>query len=392
MQTTGRRAQANPQWTHSPSHGLNARLALVLVLAMQLLLVGCGGATGRVVYPAEIPVRAYPQVFLVHGSDPEIIEFATRLQRHLLRPNRDARTPQVILMHRSQAEQLMAEQRFPVASVVVDLRFGIRQLDHVTVQQGSRAGVVTFSDIELTLTLTVHESNTGRILQVFVHTAAERGRRRERNLEVVLRRFAQVVFPRFDPRAQRVRLHVPEVDHPLVAPALELLVDERWSEARGGLEAALQDPGVLALPPEVLARVHYNLAIARRFDPATMGDLPAHYAAAQEAAAAAAALDPTNSRYAQMQLELIQDAERAAVVRQHETAAAVNYGEATIQGGAASPSEPSSEPPLGAAPGTASAGAGDAAPGETTETTDTTDSSPSSDGPAGEPTPLPYGF
>ena len=68
-----------PGTTHflktSGGHALRAGALALLLCALS----ACGGATTRVVYPAELSARSYPRIAVVHGSEPEGVEFANRL-------------------------------------------------------------------------------------------------------------------------------------------------------------------------------------------------------------------------------------------------------------------------------------------------------------------------
>jgi hypothetical protein len=178
----------------------------------------------------------------------------------------------------------------------------------------------------------------------------ETGARRDRNLEVVLRRLQQRIFPMFDSHTRGVRLRVFDVDHAAVSPGLEQLRAGEWAAARATLDAALADESVLALPPEELAKVYYNASVARRFDPTTMGDLESHYANARILLDGAIQLDPGNDYYFVARNHLDADAQRAAALRVQEMSAAFNYGYAPSAGAQPQPVTPTPAPPSGPPP------------------------------------------
>ncbi len=301
---------------------------------------GCGGASTRVTYPAELSARSYPRIVVVHGSEPEGIEFANRLARHLHTPRAGTRPSEIFLMHRIQAMQAVAEGTFPSGTVIVDLLFAVNHAEQQYVQHDSCAGrssgcrpsttVHSIYDFAVTLTLTVRDSASGRVIQVVTQSEREDGGRRDRNVEVVLRRLQQRIFPMFDPHTRGVRLRVFDVEHTAVTPGLELLREGQWSEARASLEAAVRDPSVLSLPPEQLARTYYALSVARRFDTAAMADVQAHYANARAALDQAIQLDPENDYYLSARANLAADVQRAMALQHQQGAAAINYGEAPV--------------------------------------------------------------
>jgi hypothetical protein len=350
VRTPTETSPASWPWIRTAPRG--SALALLLCL-----LAGCGGASARVVYPAELSARSYPRIIVVHGSEPEGIEFANRLARHLATPRAGIRPSEVFLMHRIQATQAVAERTFPQSAVIVDLDF---QITHTGLIYETRDGCYTtgcagrpatttthlLREVSLTLTLTIRESTTGRVLEVVTQAEHEDGGRRDRNVEVVLRRLQQRIFPMFDSHTRGVRLRVFDVEHPAVIPGLELLRAGQWTEASASLEAALADESVLALPPEQLARVYYNLSVARRFDPATMGDLAMHYANARILLDGAIQLDPSNEYYVRVSDHLDADAQRAAALRVQEGAAAQHYGDVA----APAPAETQPVVPSGAPP------------------------------------------
>ena len=92
------------------------------------------------VYPAELSARSYPRIIVVHGSEPEGIEFANRLARHLATPRAGIRPSEVFLMHRIQATQAVAERTFPQSAVIVDLDF---QITHTGLIYETRDGCYT---------------------------------------------------------------------------------------------------------------------------------------------------------------------------------------------------------------------------------------------------------
>lgn len=324
----------------SNEHAMRGSLLALLLCALS----GCGGATTRVVYPAELSARSYPRIAVVHGSEPEGVEFANRLARHLATPRANTRPSEVYLMHRIQAAQAVQERTFPASTVLVDLEFAVAHGGTAYVSGGSAPAIHLVPEVALTLTLTIRDSATGRVIEVVTQSEREDGRNRDRNVEVVLRRLAQRIFPMFDSHERRVRLRVFSVDHPAVEPGLDLLREGQWTEARATLETAITDPSVLALPPEQLARVYYDLSVARRFDPATMSDLEAHYASARALLDSAIQLDPSEAYYVRVRDHLDADAQRAAALQVQQSAAAVNYGD-TSPPPPAEPQPPTPEDP-----------------------------------------------
>ena len=347
-----------PGTTHflktSGGHALRAGALALLLCALS----ACGGATTRVVYPAELSARSYPRIAVVHGSEPEGVEFANRLARHLATPRANTRPNEIFLMHRIQATQAVAERTFPAGTVLIDLDFAVAHGGTVYASGGQNPSIHVRPEVSLTLTLTIRDSVTGRVIEVVTQSEHENGRDRDRNIEVVLRRLAQRIFPMFDSHERRVRLRVFSVDHPAVEPGLELLRNGQWTEARATLETAITDESVLALPPEQLARVYYDLSVARRFDPTTMTDLESHYANARVLLDSAIQLDPSEAYYVRVRDHLDADAQRAAALQVQQGAAAVNYGDAPPSAPAepqpAAPADPmlTPEPQPQAEPGT----------------------------------------
>ncbi len=319
-------------------------------------LAACGvTAVATVPVPALVPLRTFP--FIVVASGPDAIErqIADALAAHLQGEERQVRR-----VDRASVEAMRLRGELPAASVVVWLE--VEELRDSRTRLGSRpetvcgpAGCYTrnrpdsysIPTLRMRARLTVLDGPSARTFQRIGVETQEEGRGYARMRERASRRLLERLLAMVDARAETVTVRLLAVDLPSVEAALHELRRGCWHRARRRLERVVRSAEFGRLSVRQRARVFYDLAIARRFDPVTFErDPERHFDSAEAALRRAVRLDP-DPLYDQALQELVAHRERARVLRQQQEAAEHNYrlGQPRLF-----PSVPSPPPGYGAGP------------------------------------------
>jgi hypothetical protein len=306
--------------------------ALVLVS----LAAGCGAGTavsGRVVWPAAVPVRTFPRIYVASGPRRHEIRFAEEMAAHL----RSGGRARVRRVDADDVETMRAGGSIPTPSVVMrlDLDFDegsrpewMSRPETVCGPLGcyttTRTRMVDVPIVLAELRIEVEDGPSGRVLQRTAVEAREEGNdyelMRRRVADELLRRAERMV----DQRIDEVQVRLLGADVPEVTTAIEAIDRGEWQRGRALLEQVIEDDAFDRLPAAVRARVLYDLGLARRFDPSTMEDVGAHFRAAESALREAVRLDP-DERYARALEELRAHRRQVEILIEQRAAAAHNF-------------------------------------------------------------------
>lgn len=350
-------------------------LSLAGALVALSLVLGSGCARPVVVrapvlYPARIPMRAFPEVWVVGGALPEG-DLGARLAAHL----RKGGAREVKRVEIAALQPQHEAGKIPPLSLVVVLEAGLAS----EVRKGYENMPVQLCDfywgcytqyqnvynevpvIEGEVKLTVFEGPTAAVLQTerFVASAIseddpkvraqvvdELGKQLERAIDVLK-------------TEQRVRLE-PVDELPLVTAALAKIREGDWVAGRDLLEQAKAQLG--GKQPELQARVWYDLGIARWHAGGADGPSQATFEAAKRALDLA--VQRGGERYRPAVESLVRARERHAVLEEQRRAARYNFelhGQAEAQAPKPPPDAPKPPSDAGVAPASDDAGtAGDA--------------------------------
>ncbi len=286
---------------------------------------------GEVVHPAEIPVRAFPRIWLVLSTTPQERSLATALAQHL-----DGEAD-VELVELRDLEPLRFAHRIPPATVVVLPRLAfVRGVESrwtsrpqticgsVGCYRTRRSYQYDVPTLVARATLTVYDGPSATVLQEARSEVSDEGRdydvMENRAVETLSQRLSQ----KLDQRVEVVSVELLEVDDPEVERALDAIDDGDWAGGRRALEA-LKDRGALdRLLPEDHARVLYDLSMARLYDCSTLDHPARHFASARAAALEARELDP-QPRYRQALFEVEAHRKRFLAVQRQDQAREHNY-------------------------------------------------------------------
>ncbi|MEO0321851.1 MAG: hypothetical protein AAF447_02765 [Myxococcota bacterium] len=290
-------------------------------------------AEAEVAYPAVVPVRTYPRVYVARGLRSEEVELGGRLARHL-----DGDGVGAELVDRQRLERERLGPGLPVASVIVLLSLEARRETRTrwTTRPETVCGATGCFTRQRTVTLdvpafrarlevTVLDGPSTRTLQRVSFEAMEEGRALSTMRARALGRLERRLLTMVDARVERVRIQLYDVPNAAFRAGLAALAEGRWREGRVALERAMRSEAVQDLSRRARARAHYDLAIARRFDPETLAaDFERHFRVAEEPLREALRLDP-RPHYADA-LEALRDhRDQLAVVRAQREAAAHNF-------------------------------------------------------------------
>ncbi|MFW5920680.1 MAG: hypothetical protein ACOCUS_02480, partial [Polyangiales bacterium] len=240
--------------------GLHAALGLALLLAA----TGCSRTEtvrGRVVYPATVPVRTFPRIWVATGHLDYEIRIAEALAAHL-RADTEAKVRRVQL---DDLEPMRVEGKIPPATVVVLLEAELTEGSRPewTTRPETVCGPLGCYTRERTylydvptvhgeLTVTVYDGPTARVLQRVTIDAAEDSRDYATLRRRVVRRLTESVRRKVDQRVERVKVALLEVDIEPVRRAHGLIESGDWHAGRAVLEEAVDGAAVRALPPPCL--------------------------------------------------------------------------------------------------------------------------------------------
>lgn len=295
------------------------------------LFAGCSTAVtvrGDVLKPAQVPVRAFPRIFVTSGDDTESQQMALAVARHLARGRST-----VDRLDRAVIARLRAEGRIERATVVIELATTFSR--HASSgwlgptdcgPAGCLDAARNFRDepiLRARVIVTVQDGPSGRALQRVELMEEGSGSDATALRARVLERLSQRTLALVDQRIEQVPVRLYPLDLPAVRRAVEAIEEGRWADGRQILEKFVRDERFRSLPRDQRALVLYNLGQARRFD----RTLPPEqrFRAAGRALRAAVRLMPVPS-YAQAIAELEQHRQNRAMVREQQEAMAHNFG------------------------------------------------------------------
>lgn len=306
------------------------RWALVL-----MLLAGCGAGTtvsGTLVHPATVPVRSFPRIWIAGGHLDHEVGLLDALAAHLRGGRAEVRRVELDAL-----EPMRVARRIPAATVVVIVDVRVREGSRsewasrpetvcgpVGCYTQQRSYVYELPTLAVAATLTVYDGPTAQVQQRVTVRANEEGRDYESMREIAMREIREKLVRMVDQRREEIDVVLLSVDVPEVERAIETIDAGDWTTGRRMLEEAWRSPAVRALDAEDRARVLYDIGQARRFDPATLDDPEAHFAAAERALRAAVRLDP-RERYGNAIEALERHRRQVMVARAQERAAEHNY-------------------------------------------------------------------
>ncbi|MET0342447.1 MAG: hypothetical protein ABW252_15690 [Polyangiales bacterium] len=307
----------------------SALVALTLALG-----AGCAHPVvvrAPVLYPARIPVRAYPEVWVVGGALPEG-DLGARLAAHLGQDG--ARSVKRVDI--AQLQPLHEAGSIPPLSLVVVLEAGldseVRQgFDNVPVQYCDFYwGCYTqyqsvYSEvpvIEGEVQLTVYEGPTAAVLQTERFVASAVAENDDKVRKQVVDELGKQLERAIDVLKSDVRVQLEPVDAlPLVTAALAKIRAGAWVEGRDLLEQAKAQLG--GKKPEVQARVWYDLGIARWHAGGPDGPSQPTFESAKRALSVA--IERGGERYRPALESLTRARERQAVLEEQRGAAQYNF-------------------------------------------------------------------
>jgi hypothetical protein len=315
-----------------------ARQALDRIGLLLLLLFVLAGCVERVVvrapvlYPAELPVRAFPSLIIAGGELPEG-DLGERLRAHLaadgqhevrkvavkeLEPLRQAGsispfTLVVLLEPGFSVDDGGGWQTQPVQ--VCDMFYGC-YTDAQSVY-GSAPRLIAELDV------TVYEGPTARKLQTVTLDAWQYGGDTAPLRQQLLAELGVKLERAVDVLQSETRAELePVAELPIVGLALERLRAGQWAEGRDLLEQAARQLG--GQPRKVQKRVWYDLALARQYAPGPQGLDAQTFAGVERAFQLAIELDGSK-RYLAAYERAKQMRERAQVLEEQRRAARENY-------------------------------------------------------------------
>ena len=288
---------------------------------------------GWVEYPATMPLRAFPVVLVASGYEPESIALAQQLVRHLNAGEQEARR-----VSQDDLEPMRLRGEIPAASVVVLLELSFQEHTGTRFStrpetvcgpagcyQRNRTEAYDVPTLDARVRLTVFDGPSAQVLQRLSFDVTEEGRGYGRMRERALAGLSQRLVRLVEPRVEDVRVKLLDVEVPAVRAALEAIRGGDWREGRVRLERAVRSEAVRALEAPLRARVFYDLAQARRFDPVSRErDLERHFEAAEVPLRRAIRLDP-DPRYDAALRELRRHREQLALHRAQQEAAEHNF-------------------------------------------------------------------
>jgi hypothetical protein len=307
-----------------------------LLLAGLLSLGGCASTNtvrGEVRYPAEMPVRAYPHIWVASGP----LEHERTVRRAIAEHLRHSSRAKVRTVRADDLEPMRRQRRIPRATAVVllDLKYEEKTRPEWTSHPETVCGplgcytsnhthMYDVPVLEGRLKVTVYDGPTARVLQQKTLQARDEGRRYAAMRRRLARVFADRLRRLVDSRRERVAVELLQVEIPAVQQAIDAIERGQWRQGRRLLEQAVRSPAVRALPDKKRARVYYNLSQARRFDSSTMDDPQRHFRAAEKPLRTALKLHPA-PRYAEAIKGLKEHRQHLETLRRQQKAARHNY-------------------------------------------------------------------
>lgn len=314
-----------------------ARSALSVLALAALAACGSTEVQARVVYPATVPVRTFPRIWVAGGH----LDFEVAAVRAIVEHLRTGggapagARPDVQIVELDALEPLRRAGRIGPATVVmiveVELREGSRpewssRPETVCGPAGCREASRMYDVpiLDARLRLTVYEGPTARVLQRAAARSRQEGRDSDTMRADALRDLMTKVRALLDQRVENVDVALLHVDAPEVERAIESIEAGKWREGRVMLERVARGPTFRALSREERARVLYDLSQARRFDPTTIARGARHFDAAESALRAAIRIDD-RPRYREALRVLAAHRAQMELVRTQREAAEHNY-------------------------------------------------------------------
>jgi hypothetical protein len=221
-----------------------------------------------------LPVRVFPELAIVHGTEPDDFEMAAALARHLTSSSADARVEhldqEAVDRRRSQGLLGPASAILRVQTRVIETTRTSFATTPETVCTGATCQTyrrTTMRDVPVviaTLVLHVSEGRSGRVLQEM------RLRERDEGHDVlamrlrVLDRLRRQAIGSIDIGQREVRIELLESSVPDVRAALAQIRAGRLDEGRIALERIVNRTDFQRRTPRERARILFNLGQARR--------------------------------------------------------------------------------------------------------------------------------
>jgi tetratricopeptide (TPR) repeat protein len=307
------------------------KLTLLCALALVAACSQSLAVRAPVLIPARVPVRAFPEIWVVGGDSPEERYLLDRLAAHLAQDGER----EVRRVDADELEPLRQQGAIDASTAVVWLNASFREAarrywDTAPVHYCGYYGcavdyqsfVVNALEVTGSVDLTVYEGPTARVLQRETFEQAVTGDHVQAQRDQVLELLGMELESAVDVLKARERFVLYKVDMPEVKRALEQIRKGDWDAGRAELEAAKQKLG--GHKKGTQARVWYNLGLARWLAPGEEGLTQSAYEAALRALRQAVALDPKPA-YQGAIPELQQARERHAVLEAQRSAAKHNF-------------------------------------------------------------------
>ncbi len=306
---------------------------LVLWLALATAS-GCAQpvvARAPVLYPALVPVRAFPSILIAGDKLPEG-DLPERLRAHLAADGQhEVRRVEVSALEPWRASGAILPYTLAVVIESAIDSDAQGQWQSVPVQycdyywgcytdyQNVYGAAYQVSGRAV---VTVYEGPTARPLQTERFQAAVYAPDSPEARAQVFEQLAEQITRAVDVLKSEARMELEPVDLPTVKSALALIHQGSWDEGRRLLEQAM--PEIADAKPRVQARVWYDLGVARWFAPGPEGLTQAAYESARQAIERAIELDRTH-RYNTALERLSLARERERVLEEQRRATAHNF-------------------------------------------------------------------
>ena len=285
------------------------RLHCAALLCAALVAAGCGDTllvAARVASPAVLPVRAFPQVYVVSADDPDSEAIADRLAEHLAAHPGPASAR--LLVWRLSAERLAAlraSERVEAVSVVIRVRLLVDEEERPDFSSrpttvcgpggcylGARPFPGDIPTLRARACFTVEDGPSGRVLQEAALETRDEGTEplsmRGRAVLELAGRAPGLV----DGQVRAVDVPLVEVDDAAAQRALSVIARGDWAGGARLLARLVAAPGFARRPRAARAALLFDLGQARRFaGPEGAAALPRLERAA-EALRAALRLEP----------------------------------------------------------------------------------------------------
>ena len=310
------------------------------VAAVLCLFAGFASACGttsvhaRIVRPAAIPIRAFPQIYIAAGHDDIDLLLGDAVVHHLRAGGRAA----VRRVDVEDLEPMRAAGTIPRATAVMLIALDTEERtrsewtsrpETVCGPLGNcytshRSYMAELPIIRARLDITVYDGPSARVLQRVTLRASAEGRAYESMRETIVEDLAKRVNPLLDQHVRNVEIDLVDVDVPEVERAIDLIDAGHWRDGRIVLERFAHGPELKQLDREDRAAVLYNLGQARRFDTQTRLATARRFDAAERALRAAYRLH-RKGRYGDAIRDLVKHRRDVELVEAQRRAARYNF-------------------------------------------------------------------